>query len=261
MEEKRTGKHVFAFILGLAFMALAQWATLSDRWTPGGVATFVVFRAIIYFVVLGLIAFIASALSKKRAFPILAWLFFIAGILDLGVEIYRVGVTISVKNIIMNERKSKPPPKETPSSNYDQYSETTRPIHPTRHNRKERPAKRTPIFDQETHPGLKPHVLTELEYIAFKFQVFYKGSSYCGIYADYYAVEPDTIAIHMRCDDMEVIDSMAGRSSLRNFLKYQKLYSNVVHIATGPLKGYKKKHGLDWLRIEVKHPEYLRPLP
>lgn len=86
-------KHVVVLVLGLFMTAVAEGFALRNpsAYTAGALAVIFLSRPIIYFVILGIIALIVSAVRrsvKKYCFPILAWLFFAAGVVDIVVGGY-----------------------------------------------------------------------------------------------------------------------------------------------------------------------------
>lgn len=86
-------KHIFLLVLGLLMTVVAEGLALRNpnAYTAGGLVAIFLSRPIMYFVVLGVIALIVSAIRKSVKsfwFPILAWLFFAAGVFDIVVGGY-----------------------------------------------------------------------------------------------------------------------------------------------------------------------------
>lgn len=91
--QSKRKKHIVLLVLGLLMTGIAEGFALRNpnAYTAGALAAIFLSRPIIYFVVLGVISLIASAVRnnvRKYWFPILAWLFLAAGVFDLFVGGY-----------------------------------------------------------------------------------------------------------------------------------------------------------------------------
>jgi len=81
-------KHIVLLVLGLLMTVIAEgfMAGNPNAYTAGALAVIFLSRPIIYFVTLGLFALAATAICKSVKqfwFPVLAWLFFAAGVCDI----------------------------------------------------------------------------------------------------------------------------------------------------------------------------------
>ncbi len=83
-------KHVVLLIIGIIATITAQCFKMHNpsAYTVGGILGFVLVQPISYFVILGIVALVIAAIRKsikKYWFPVLAWLFLIAGLFDIVV--------------------------------------------------------------------------------------------------------------------------------------------------------------------------------
>ena len=89
----RRMKHILLFATGVISTVIAQGFGIRnpDAYTPAAIAAMLLIQPISYFIILGIIALIVAALQKKTRvlwFPVLAWLFLVAGLCDVVVKGY-----------------------------------------------------------------------------------------------------------------------------------------------------------------------------
>ena len=96
MKEQHTPKrikYIILLIIGILATIIAKCFQMHNpsAYTVGGIIGFVLVQPISYFVILGIVALVVAAIRKnikKYWFPLLAWLFLIAGLFDIVVGGY-----------------------------------------------------------------------------------------------------------------------------------------------------------------------------
>lgn len=86
---KKSRKYIIFLVIGILATIIAECFGIRNpsAYTLGGLAAKILIRPIIYFIILGLIALAVSNRNvRKHWFPILAWLFLIAGLFDIGMS-------------------------------------------------------------------------------------------------------------------------------------------------------------------------------
>jgi hypothetical protein len=117
-QKPRRRKHAVLLAVGVGTTIIAQCFGIRnlEAYTVGALAFIVLSRPIAYFVILGILAVIVSAIGrsvKQYWFPILAWLFLIAGLFDVAVKGYtefvlRPKVDLEVQELIRSGKLSLP---------------------------------------------------------------------------------------------------------------------------------------------------------
>lgn len=84
----KTKKHIVLLIVGIIATITAQCFKMHNpsAYTLGGLLAFILIQPVSYFVILSIVALIVAAIRRnirKFLFPILAWLFFVAGLFDI----------------------------------------------------------------------------------------------------------------------------------------------------------------------------------
>ncbi len=86
----KTKKHIVLLIIGIIATITAQCFKMHNpsAYTLGGLLAFILIQPVSYFVILSIIGLIVAAIRRnirKFWFPILAWLFLVAGLFDIVV--------------------------------------------------------------------------------------------------------------------------------------------------------------------------------
>ncbi|MBL7152320.1 MAG: hypothetical protein ISS79_01280 [Phycisphaerae bacterium] len=86
--KKKTKKHIVLLIIGIIATITAQCFKMHNpsAYTLGGLLAFILIQPVSYFVILSIIGLIIAAIRRnirKFWFPILAWLFLVAGLFDI----------------------------------------------------------------------------------------------------------------------------------------------------------------------------------
>jgi uncharacterized paraquat-inducible protein A len=104
----KSKKYWALFLIGIATTLIAQFIDLEnpETYAIGGLIAVGVAQLIPYFIILGFLSLIATAIRggiKKFWFPVLAWLFFISGIVDIVVYSYKEFIMEPRSTVIMEE--------------------------------------------------------------------------------------------------------------------------------------------------------------
>ena len=90
VRKTKTKKHVVLLIIGIIATITAQCFKMHNpsAYTLGGILAFILIQPVSYFVILSIISLIVAAIRRnirKFWFPILAWLFLVAGLFDIAI--------------------------------------------------------------------------------------------------------------------------------------------------------------------------------
>lgn len=88
VRKTKTKKHIVLLIIGIIATITAQCFKMHNpsAYTLGGLLAFILIQPVSYFVILSIIGLIVAAIRRnirKFWFPILAWLFLVAGLFDI----------------------------------------------------------------------------------------------------------------------------------------------------------------------------------
>ena len=88
VRKTKTKKHIVLLIIGIIATITAQCFEMHNpsAYTLGGLLAFILIQPVSYFVILSIVALIVAAIRRnirKFWFPILAWLFLVAGLFDI----------------------------------------------------------------------------------------------------------------------------------------------------------------------------------
>ncbi len=111
-------KYIIFLIIGILTTIIAKCFEMHNpsAYTVGGILGFVLVQPISYFVILGIVALVVAAIRKsikKYWFPVLAWLFLIAGLFDIVVGgftefVLRPKVNQAVKELVQSGKLEVP---------------------------------------------------------------------------------------------------------------------------------------------------------
>ncbi len=108
VRKTKTKKHIVLLIAGIIATITAQCFKMHNpsAYTLGGLLAFILIQPVSYFVILSIVALIVAAIRRnirKFWFPILAWLFLVAGLFDIVIGGFNEFVLLPKANQAIEE--------------------------------------------------------------------------------------------------------------------------------------------------------------